>query len=44
MHLENANQKYTYMDEQPLQVVSEHKDLSIINDSNLKFHSQNSCY
>ena len=41
MHLGNTKQKYTYyMDEQPLQVVSEHKDLSIIIDSNLKFHSQ----
>jgi len=28
------------MDEQPSQVVSEHKDLGIIIDSNLKFHSQ----
>jgi len=41
MHLGNTNQCYTYyMDEQPLQVVSEHKDLGIIIDSNLKFHSQ----
>ena len=32
---------YTYyMDGQPLQVVSEHKDLGIIVDSSLKFHSQ----
>ena len=38
MHLGNANQCYTYyMGEQPLQ---EHKDLGIIIDSNLKFHSQ----
>jgi len=28
------------MDEQPLQVVSEHKDLGIIIDFKLKFHSQ----
>ena len=28
------------MDGQPLQVVSEHKDLGIIVDSSLKFHSQ----
>ena len=41
MHLGNTNQKYTfYMDKQPLQVVSEHKDLGAIIDSNLKFHSQ----
>jgi len=41
MHLGNTNQCYTYyMDEQPLQVVSEHKNLGIIIDSNLKFHSQ----
>ena len=41
MHLGNTNPCYTYfMDGQPLQVVSEHKDLGIIIDSNLKFHSQ----
>ena len=45
MHLGNTNQKYTYyMEEQPLQVVSQykhtHKDLGVIIDSNLKFHSQ----
>ena len=28
------------MDGQPIQVVSEHKDLGIIVDSSLKFHSQ----
>jgi len=40
MHLGNTNQKYMYYkDEQPLQVVSEHKDLGVIIDSNLKFHS-----
>jgi len=41
MHLGNTNQCYTYhMDDQPLEAVSEHKDLGIIIDSNLKFHSQ----
>jgi len=41
MHLGNTDQFYTYyMDEQPLQVVSELKDLGIIIDSNQKFHSQ----
>ena len=29
-----------FIDGQPLQVMSEHKDLGIIIDSNLKFHSQ----
>ena len=38
--LGNTNSYKTYyMDGQPLQVVSEHKDLGILNDSNLKFHS-----
>ena len=41
MHLGNSNPCHTYyMDGQPLQVVSEHKDLGIIVDSSLKFHSQ----
>ena len=41
MHVENSNQKYTYyMDKRPLQVMSEHKDFSLIIGSNLKFHSQ----
>ena len=41
MHLGNTNPFHTYyMDGQPLQVVSEHKDLGIILDSSLKFHSQ----
>ena len=40
-HLGNSNPCHTYyMDGQPLQVVSEHKDLGIIVDSSLKFHSQ----
>ena len=41
MHLGNTNLCHTYyMDEQSLLVVSEHKDLGIIVDSSLKFHSQ----
>ena len=41
MHLGNTNPCHTYyMDGQPLQVVSEHKDLGIIVDSSLKLHSQ----
>ena len=41
MHLGNIKTCHTYfMDGQPLQVVSEHKDVGIIIDSNLKFHSQ----
>ena len=43
MHLGNSssNPCHTYyMDGQPLQVVSEHKDLGIIVDFSLKFHSQ----
>ena len=42
MHLGNTNQKYTYhMDEQPLQVVSEYKDLGVIIEILL---SRISCY
>ena len=33
IHLGNTNLCHTYMDGQPLQVVSEHKDLEIIVDS-----------
>jgi len=41
MLLGNTNQCYTYyMDEQPLQVASEHINSGIIIDSKLKFHSQ----
>jgi len=41
MHLGNANPCYeNFMENQPLQVVTEHKDLGIIMDWNLKFHSQ----
>ena len=41
MHLGDTNPCHTYyMDGQPLQVVSKHKDLGIIVDSSLKFHSQ----
>ena len=41
MHLGSTNPHHTYfMDGQPLQVVSEHKDLGIIIDSSLKFYSQ----
>jgi len=40
MHLGNTNQCYSYyMDDQQLQVVSEHKDWGIIIDSSLKFHN-----
>ena len=41
MHLGSTNPCHMYcMDGQPLQVVSEHKDLGVIVDSSLKFHSQ----
>ena len=41
MHLGNENPCYEYfMENKPLQVVTEHKDLGIIMNCNLKFHSQ----
>ena len=41
MHLGSTNPRHMYfIDDQHLQAVSEHKDLEIIIDSRLKFHSQ----
>ena len=41
MHLDSTNPcNPYYMNDQPLQVVSKHKDLGITVDSSLKFHSQ----
>ena len=40
MHLGRNNPCYTYyIDNDPLQSVEEHKDLGVITDSNLKFHT-----
>ena len=41
MYLGSTNPCHSYyMNDLPLQVVSKHKDLGIIVDSSLKFHSQ----
>ena len=44
MHLGRNNPRYTYyIDNDPLQSVEEHKDLGVIMDSNLKFHTHICC-
>ena len=43
MHLGRNNPRYTYyINNDPLQSVEEHKDLGVIMDSNLKFHTHTS--